>query len=235
MDGRKPISPTFARRVQRCRKCGSRILTNISHCPFCGKAVYPFFKRLWFWLIVLVVVSAGTFIAIRFGLPMMPNSGSKDISAPIVIGAPEGTPYKNLPLGATVDCNSLLVTVTNIRQDQTTSDGTPIYSVEIQFYNKASESATIYSTQWQMQGADGTRKECYIGKTKDGTNLKSEIDAQVIRPDGRFSATLYFSGSNLTTVLYSPDALSYTEGELVIWVGSTTTATPPPDEVLPEE
>jgi hypothetical protein len=201
----------------RCRKCGGRIFTNVNHCPYCGKAVKPFFLRLWFWLLLVVLLGLGTFIFIRYFLPKSVEEPDGPIT-PIVVGAPAGASYHVLPVNTTVDCNNLLVTVTSVRSDMTAADGSPIYSVDIQFFNKAEADVSVYSTQWLMRAADGSTVDCYFGKTSDGLVLDNDIDVRKLSPGEQYSATLHFSGEGLNEVVFAPNALSFNEEELVSWV-----------------
>jgi hypothetical protein len=195
----------------------------VSHCPFCGKSVLPFFRKFWFWLIICILLIGG-FSALLFYEPLttLPQVETEQ-SSPVVIGAPEGTPYKDLALGTTVDSDSLLVTVTSVTNGLTALDGSPILAVSVQFFNKSERTITLYSTQWMMEDAQGRRVDCFIGKTDTGETIAA-VEPLGLDADSQYIETFYFSGEALKKVVFLPDALSYQESDLVTWL------VPPPVE-----
>jgi hypothetical protein len=223
----QPISDTFARKILYCRRCGNRVVSNVSHCPFCGKSLLPFFKRLWFWLLVVVLSAAAT-VALLFLSPTAEDvAPPQETPLPVVIGAPPTTPAKDLAVGTTVDCNNLLVTVTGVTHDLVASDGSPITTVEIQFLNKGAETVALYSTQWQLETTGGDRHDRYIGKTSEGANVSGGLDSQELEKDGTLTVSLSFAAEGPLLAVYAPDALSYTEAALVTWSVSPSVAQDP--------
>jgi hypothetical protein len=178
--------------------------------------VLPFFRKLWFWLIVLAVLAVG-FIALLLYVPLTPEPEDETANQlPVVVGAPEGTSYKDLPPNTTIDANNLLVTVTDVTGGLIASDGKPIIAVEIQFFNKGDHAITVYSTQWMMEDATGARVDCFIGKTDTGETIAT-LETSDLAVGAQRTTTFYFSGEDLTRVLFLPDALSYEENDLVSW------------------
>jgi hypothetical protein len=216
---RNPISSAFPRKVIHCRRCGTRIVSNVSHCPFCGKSVQPFFRKLWFWLIIVVLLLGG-FAALFLWDPLTQEPEPiESPQPPFVIGAAEGTPYKDLAVGTTIDFNNLLVTVTSVSNGLTSSDGRPISAVEVQFINKGEQAVTLYSTQWMMEGAFGSRVEGFIGKTDAGETIAAAEASDLAAGEQRIT-TFYFCPVNdeaLEKVVFLTDALSYQEDDLVTW------------------
>jgi hypothetical protein len=213
-----PISKTFARKIIRCRRCGNRVVSNVSHCPFCGKNLLPLYRRFWLWIAVVIVIGVGAVALIFFSPRVEQGEVKAEVPPPIAIGLPEGATTKSLAMGTTVDCNNLLVTVIESSQELIASDGTPITTVRVQFLNRGADDVMLYSTQWQLETADAERIDCYIGKTEDGESIKSELDSRSLATDMAWTATLYFAASDPTMVLFTPNALSYSEDSLVTWL-----------------
>jgi hypothetical protein len=202
----------------RCKRCGSRVVSNVDHCPFCGKNLRPIFMRLWFWLIVVVLLSAAMIFFLLNGIPAPEPVQPSQPSQPVVVGAEEGASYKDLELGATVDVDGLLVTVTGIEDGPIAHDGSQVKVLTALFSNKRSDAVTLFSTQWQMQTADGNRLDTYIGTTAEDESITSNFEAFELAPDNQFTGRLYFSGGDLARAVYSPNALNYDEVNLVTWV-----------------
>jgi hypothetical protein len=194
----------------------------VSHCPFCGKGLLPFFKRLWFWLIVAALSAAATVTTV-FLVPLVPLAPPSEVGqefpapAPAVIGAPPATPARDLAVGTTVDCNSLLVTVIDVSQELTSSDGQALTGIEVQFVNKGQAETMLYSTQWQLETTDGSRHDRYIGKTAEGQSVDAGPNSQSLAPGETRSVEMLFATEEPARAIYAPDALSYNEDSLVTW------------------
>jgi RNA polymerase subunit RPABC4/transcription elongation factor Spt4 len=213
-----PISKTFTRKIFHCKRCKNRVVSNVSHCPFCGKNLLPVYQRFWFWLVVVLAAGGATAALVIFSPPIADGENRVEIPPPQVVGAPEGSSIKDLGMGTTVDCNSLLVTVMDSSQGLIASDGKPITAVEVQFLNKSTANVMLYSTQWQLETTSSERVDCYIGKTEEGENIISDLDSQSLAPDTNLTVTLYFAAESPTRVIFAPNALSYSESGLVIWL-----------------
>jgi hypothetical protein len=213
-----PLSKTFSRKIIRCRRCGNRVVSNVNHCPFCGKNLLPLYRRFWFWIIVVMLVAAAAVALIWFSPRIERGETHREIPAPVVIGAPEGKSIKGLSMGTTVDCDSLLVTVIESSAGPVASDGLPITAIKAQFLNKNATDMTLYSTQWQLETESGERVDCYIGKTNEGKNITSDLDSQSLAPDATLTVTLYFAAEAPAKVVFAPNALSYNEVSLVTWL-----------------
>jgi hypothetical protein len=224
-----PISPTFTRKIIYCKRCGSRVVSNVSHCPYCGKSLLPIYKRLLFWIIAVILIGAATAALVIFAPSIHKNEAQTESTPPLVVGAPEGSSFKDLALGATVDCNSLLVTVTEGSQELAATDGTPITKISVQFLNKGDSDVVLYATQWQLENVDGARVDCFIGKTIEGESLRSDLESTSLAKGASYTAVLYFATTNPTKVIFAPDVLSYSEQSLVIWL------LPQPEEPETEE
>jgi hypothetical protein len=190
----------------------------VSHCPFCGKNLLPLYQRLWLWIVVVVLISTGAVALVFFSPRVEQSEVTTEVAPPAAIGLPEGASIKDLATGTTVDCDNLLVTVIESSQELIASDGTPITAVNVQFLNKGPDNVMLYSTQWRLETGDGERVDCYIGKTEDGENIRSELDSESLAPDLTWTAILYFAADDPAKVLFSPNALSYSEGDLVTWL-----------------
>jgi hypothetical protein len=213
-----PISKTFTRKIIHCKRCGSRVVSNVSHCPFCGKNLLPLYQRLWFWLIAVALIAAAVVALLFFFTPDVAEDETRSESpAPVAVGTQDANVIKDLATGTPVDCNGLLVTVVACSQESTSSDGTPLTSVTVQFLNRSSAVATLYSTQWQLETAEGVRSDCFIGKTSEGENVRSTLDTLSLNGGDSFTATLYFAAANPAKVVFAPNALSFDESGLVTW------------------
>jgi len=213
----QPLSPSFSRKVMHCRRCGGRIVSNVDHCPYCGKNLRPVFMRLWFWLIIVILVAAAVtytiFREIPEPEPIQPVLSSK----PVVVGAKEGTSFKDLSIGTTIDVDSLLITVTGIEEGPIAKDGSAVSIVTALFSNKRADSTTLFSTQWRIERTDGTLDDTYIGTTADDEAISSNFEAYQLEPGKQFTGRLYFFGDDLVKVVFSPNALDYNEDNLATW------------------
>ena len=225
-----PISATFTRKIMHCKRCGSRVVSNVSHCPYCGKSLLPLYRRFWVWLIIVALIGAGVAALLFYSPGIKTEEEPTEPSVPFVINAPEGTSYKNLELGKTVGYNMLNVTVSENQQVAISSNGVPITTVEVHFYNSGQKPVTLYSTQWQLQSIDGTRVDCFIGKTNDGESIRSELESYTLGPGSTYTTVFYFAVQDPYLVVFAPNVLSYLEDELVTWI-----LVVPPDEVPNDE
>jgi hypothetical protein len=166
---------------------------------------------------MVLLIGAATAALIYFTPATQVNDERVEIPAPVVVGAPEGASIKNLPIGATVDCNSLLVTVLDTSQELTALDGTPIVKVTVQFLNKSTDVTVVYSTQWQLETLEGEHIDRYIGKTSDGESIKGDLESKALAKDEFFTAVLYFSTTYANKVIFVPDVLSYNETNFATW------------------
>jgi hypothetical protein len=191
----------------------------VSHCPYCGKSLLPFFKRLWFWLIVVILVGAATVALVLFFSPSVEDSEPPpEIPVPTVTGAPEGTSVTDLAMEKTVNCNGLLVSIIDRSQDLIASDGSPITAIKVHFLNEGSSEAMLYSTQWQLETVGGTRVDCYIGKTDTGESVRSDLDSASLPNGASLTVTLYFAAADPAKLIFAPNALAYSEESLVTWL-----------------
>ena len=222
-----PISKTFTRKILYCKRCGSRVVSNVSHCPYCGKNILPLYQRLWFWLVFVIVIAAAATLLVLYTPPPNAEIPKAEIPMPTVIGAADGHPIKNLSIGTTVDCDSLLVTVLESSQTMTASDGKPIIAIKVQFNNKGQQPVMLYLTQWQVETAGGQRIDSAPMKTVDNQTITSELDTVSLPSDSTFAATLYFTADDIALLVFAPEALNFSEDRLVTWrlVNSDSSAT----------
>lgn len=235
-----PISPALKRGIIHCKRCGSRVVGNVSNCPFCGKSLRPVYARFWFWLIVVVVVAVSVVGFINVSLPEESTAPTSPATPelPRVVGGTEDSVPKNLALGTAIDNSGLEVTVGSVTAGPVAANGSHIYVVEVEFINQTQGTVTLYSTQWLLETSEGTRLDTFVGATADGVTLSTNFEAGYPLPaQGRFSGRLYFAitqqppateeelaaGSEPTPpvipslVVYQPSALAYSEELLVTW------------------
>jgi hypothetical protein len=235
---RQAISPTFSRKIIRCRRCGSRIIANAKRCPYCGKRVQPFYRSLLFWCFIVAVLAAVAVYGVFFFHPASQITTTPQVQAPLVIGRADQQNLEGLPLGTTVDCNSLLVSAISVSQSSTTSDGVPIYKVDIQFVNKGPNSVSLLSTQWMMRSGDASTHECFTGKDAQGNNLDNALEGKTLAPGENTSVSLYFAAPDAKSVLFLVDSLNLDTKEIVSWnTGLAVNTTPPAasDEAATED
>lgn len=212
-----PISKTFTRKILYCKRCGSRVVSNVSHCPYCGKNILPLYQRLYFWMVFVVVIAAGATVLVLYSPQVNFEVPEVETPMPTVVGAAEGHPIKNLSVGTTVDCDNLLVTVLESSQTITASNGRPIIAVKVQFNNKGQQAVMLYLTQWQLETDSGERVDSVPMKTVDNQTITSELDTVSLPPGSTLTATLYFAADNLALVVFAPQALDFSEDRLVTW------------------
>jgi len=199
---RNPISPSFSRKVIRCRRCGARVVSNVKRCPYCSKSLLPFYRRMFFWLVFVILLAAITVYLLAFYRPQITVPSLPEQSAPVVIGRVDQNTLAELPIGTTIDNNNLLITVVSATPASTAADGQALTQVTVQFVNKSGNNQNLLSTQWLMQDANGKQKDCYSGKTASGDNVFSGIEAQQLAPGQTLNTSLYFAGNGLNSVIY---------------------------------
>jgi len=201
-----------------CKRCRGRVVSNVSHCPYCGKNLLPIYQRFWLWLIVVLVIGAGFAALIVFSPNLQIKEKPGNSPSPIVVGAPEGTPYKSLEPGTTIAYNALNVTFIKSYHYDVSSNGIPITAIEVRFSNTGTTAINLYSTQWQMESEDGRRVDCFIGKNTTGVSIVSEFDTRALSPGSTYTAVLFFSIDNPAELLFAPNPVSNDEDKLVTWV-----------------
>jgi hypothetical protein len=201
----------------------------VRHCPFCGKNLQPFYRRFWFWFLIVWLISSATISLVIYSLRIEPAETPHEIPPPAVVGAPAGASIKDLAMDTTVDCNQLLVTVLETLPGPTASGGKPITAVRVRFVNAGTDEIMLLSTHWRLGTAGGERIDCFIGKTEDGDNIASDLDSANLPAGATLTVTLYFAAEAPTTILFAPNALSYGEEDLVTWL------LPPPPDNPPED
>lgn len=241
----KPISPALKRGVIHCARCGSRVVSNLEHCPFCGSSLRPIYARFWFWILVVIFVTVGVVWIVNSNLPQESSGPASPVAPdlPQVIGGSEDSSLKELTLGTAIDNSDLEVVVNSVVTGPKTANGSQIYSVEIVFINTTSETITLFSTQWMLELSDATRVDTFVGTALDGTTISSNFEALSLEANGRFVGRLYFAvappeaaegeevpaeGTLLTPtlVVYQPSALAYREELLVTWKVAVTSTDP---------
>jgi hypothetical protein len=166
-----------------------------------------------------MLIGAATVALVLFFSPNVTETEPPpEIPVPTVTGAPEGTSVTDLAMDATVNCNGLLVSIIDRSQDLIASDGSPITAITVHFLNEGSNEAMLYSTQWQLETADGTRVDCYIGKTDAGESVRSDLDSASLPNGASLTVTLYFAATDPAKLIFAPNALSYSEESLVTWL-----------------
>ncbi|MCL1890531.1 MAG: hypothetical protein FWG00_00635 [Coriobacteriia bacterium] len=216
----QPISPALKRGVRHCKRCGNRVISQADNCPYCGGSLLPFFLRLWFWLLVVLAVAGVVFFAVfRFApSPTTEITHPEQPNAPLVVGAEAGTPIKDLKIGTKIDVDGLEVTVTGF-EDEGLLDRNekPLQVLTVEFVNKRKQDATLYSTQWMAELADGTRIDTYIGSTIEGTPITGNFESYELPAGGSFKGRLYFECEAAALIIYQPTPLAFDEELLVTW------------------
>lgn len=215
----KPISSALKRGIIYCKRCRSRIVSNVDFCPFCGKSLRPFFARLWFWLLIVITAALTTVLVVNVNLPQENTAPSKpDLpTMPSVYGGIPGASIRDLSLGTTIDNNELLVRVSAIQFGPTSAAGQSIIIAIVEFHNQRQTATTLYATQWRLEDSSGQRHDTFVGTTDDGSTATSNFEALELTAGGYFVGRLYFEGELPSRLVYQPSALSYTEELLVTW------------------
>jgi len=213
------------------------VVSNVDNCPFCGRSLRPFFARLWFWLLVVIVVAIFVVWIVNTSLPNENTTptGPTQPDLPQVIGGAQNSSLKDLSLGTSIDNSGLEVTVKSVSPGPLAANGWQIYIVEVEFLNNRATDITLYSTQWMLQVSNGTRLDTFVGSDAEGITLTSNFSDYELPSKGRFSGRLFFAvpphhpteeelaaGIEVhsplpTAVVYQPSALAYSEDLLVTW------------------
>ena len=214
----KPISPALKRGVRRCKRCRNRVVSNVDNCPYCGKSLLPFYQRLWFWLIIVFFIGAAVACTIYLTVPQQTTDTPHPVQpgTPTVVGNPEAS-IKGLSLGTTITVDDLETTVTRFLKGPLDREGEPLMVLTMEFQNNRTQSVIIYSTQWMVQLADGTRIDTYLGSTIDGITISGNFEAFELRAGEGFTGQLYFECAEPEFIVYQPSPLAYNEELLVTW------------------
>ncbi|MCL2806630.1 MAG: hypothetical protein FWD27_00470 [Coriobacteriia bacterium] len=212
-------------------------MSNVDHCPFCGRSLSPVFARFWFWIIVVFVVAALVVWFINVNLPEESTSPSSPATPelPQVIGSASNSSLKSLSPGTTIDNSGLKVSVKSVEAGPVTASGAQVYITLVEFENTRDATTTLYSTQWMLETSAGVRLDTFVGSSEDGTTLSSNFEAHELSAQARFSGELYFALSAPVDadgtvigetpvpklIVYQPSALAYSEDLLVTWSASS--------------
>ncbi|MDR0308325.1 MAG: zinc ribbon domain-containing protein [Coriobacteriales bacterium] len=222
--GDQTASPGFRRQIKRCKRCGSRIVSNTRKCPYCGKSVLPLYKKLKFWLPAILLLAAGTTVFLILYEPSSPPdpliaSGNSASHTPVAVGELDSSKTSDLALGQTIYYDDLLITVIEFKEVDTSANGDPIVNARIEFRlgNNAKEAHILLSTSWQLEKSDGSRIDSYIGgKNQKGENISSGISGQSLTPGSSIVTDIYFTGTDFTRIVYLVNPLS-SDGPQVSW------------------
>jgi len=231
---RAPIATTFTRKIIRCSRCGSRVVSNARRCPYCSKSLIPFYRSFVFWLTVVLMLATTSVYLIFFYDPVVlpPNTALRD---PVPIGVTGQESAIDMPIGTTVDCNDLFITVISAEQKYMSSDGVPVYEIVIEIYNKTNSMQRLLSTQWVMQVAGGGHEECFIGKTDSGNSLSSGVEGRQLSPYEKLTTRIYFAAEIPLAVIYliNPLESDINTAQKVSWLVHSATPVDSPQGVLP--
>lgn len=227
---REPISSTFTRKIMRCRRCGSRVVSNARRCPYCGKSLAPFYQSVVFWSMLVGCLALAWVYSIFFYHPDTKPSENPHSYPPVAIGLPDRTEPTQVPIGTTIDSNNLLVTVISVNRPYATSDGLLIYEVTVQIVNRSQTEQRLLTTQWIMRRADGSYVECYTGQTDSGITLSSGVEGRQLKPNEIITAKIYFAVESPHRVVYLVNPLETQSNPEISWILFPDTATPVEDE-----
>jgi len=205
------------------------VVSNVDFCPFCGKTLLPVYQRLWFWLIVVILLGSGMFLFVFNNLPE-PRTDPPEPARPISIlvlgpdGPVEGASIKDLSQGTTVAVDGLEITVTGISEGPVDSNGRPLQALSIVFVNTGDRPENIYSTQWRLQDIDGQLIDTYPGSTISEEVDEGNFVVRELPAGGEFAGVLYFACDDPVSVVFQPGPLVYDEDLFVTW------RIPPPAE-----
>lgn len=215
---RMPIATTFTRKIMRCRRCGSRVVSNAKRCPYCGKSLIPFYQSFPFWLLVVASLGVGAIYFTFFFDPAPAQLPDPSRRAPIAIGLPDRTNPKEIPIGTSVDCDDIIVTVLTIRQPHTAIDGRPIYEVTVQLYNRTNSAQRLLSTQWVMRTAGGGTIEHYTGQTDSGERLTNGVENVELAPHEVLTTKIYFAAELPVCLVYLINPLDNENDPEISWL-----------------
>jgi len=225
---RTPIATTFSRKIMRCRRCGSRVVSNAKRCPYCGKSLIPFYQSFVFWLGVVAFLGAGAIYFIFFYDPIAAQFPGPESRPPVSYGLIGRNDTAELPIGTTVDCDGMVITLIAVTQELTAADGRPIYEATVQIYNRSSTTQRLLNTQWVMRTAGGGFEECYIGQTDSGNSLTSGIEGRQLAPGEVLNAKIYFAAEIPVGIVYLVNPLETSSENEVSWLINYQ-STPPSD------
>ena len=215
---RMPIATTFSRKIIRCRRCNSRVVSNAKRCPYCGKSLVPFYRSFTFWCVVVACLAISSLYFIFFYNPTSVSSNGSDAHTPIAYGLIDRTDTSEMPIGTTIDCNGLMITVISVHQPYTTANGRPVYEVTVQIFNKSSSTQRLLTTQWVMRTADGGYADCYSGMTDSGNNVSSGVEGRQLAVDEVLTTRLYFATDTPIYLVYLVNPLNTEDGPDVSWL-----------------
>jgi len=192
----------------------------------------PVYQRLWFWLIIVLVVGVSVFSVVFFTLPAPTTDILHPVQpdTPTVVGAGPDASIKGLSIGTAIDVGGLEIAVISLEDGPPDRNGQPLKVLTIEFINNRSKPVILYATQWMLQRADGTRVDSYIGSTFEGVSITGNFEtAYELQAGSRFAGRLYFECDEVIYVVHQPMPLSFDEELYVTW------SAPEKSPVEPEE
>lgn len=114
----------MANTLKNCPVCGAEMAANAKACPKCGaKNKKPVYKKWWFWVIIVLVVSGiiGGATSEPKKVGEVPQSSGENVTT----SNTSGTVEERFNIGDKVELNDIVVTMTGIKESSGSQFNTP--------------------------------------------------------------------------------------------------------------
>ena len=189
--------------MKPCRSCGNLIAKNAKACPSCGaKNKKPIFKRVWFWILVLIVL--GIIISAVSGGSSDESKNGKKIgeNAPVSTEAAK-TVFK---IGDIVELDGASVVVNKVSKVNGDDwnhpkNGHEYVIVEVTIRNESTSSISYNPFDFKMQNSQGVITD----QTFWTSDRNTDLDSGELAPGGSITGTIPFEepiGDPELTLIY---------------------------------
>jgi hypothetical protein len=194
------------------------VVSNARRCPYCGKSLIPFYQSFFFWFSIVAVLAAGFFYFVFFYQPPPRFPDNPNNRPPVALGVANQTSATDLPVGTTVDCNDMLITVISGGQAHVTGSFFFNDAATTQIYTQSSSAQRLLTTQWVMSTTTGEVVECYSGRTDNGESLSSGLEGRQLQQDECLTTRIYFVSETPASIVYLINPLDSVDRRDVSWL-----------------
>ena len=185
-----PVNQPTNANMKPCKSCGAMIAKNAKMCPSCGaKNKKPIYKRVWFWLIVIVIL--GIILgSVSGGSSNDDSKNGKKIGENTTVTEAKQSAYK---MGDVVELDGASIVVNKISKVNGDDwnhpkNGHEYVIVEVTIKNESTSSISYNPYDFKMQNSQGVITD-YTWFTSD---RNTDLDSGELAPGGSITGTIPF-------------------------------------------